>query len=361
MTSSTLPSPEAMFAALRDRDASFEGLFIAAIRTTGIFCRPGCPARTPLFENVAFFPSTTGALAAGYRPCKRCKPMAPKGVAPEWLAGLLDAVESERSRRWRDRDLVALGLEPRRVRRWFLAEHGLTFHAYQRARRLGLALGALQAGKDVTSSALDAGFDSESGFREAFGKLFARLPSRGRATGLIEVLRLTSPLGPLLAGVLVLPDQDDQLVLLEFTDRRALERQLEELGRRTAAVFAPAGKPRALFEQLSQQLAEYFAGERQHFDLPIAAPGTPFQERVWAALQEIPFGRTESYGELAARLDKPGASRAVGHANGQNRLALVIPCHRVIRSDGSLSGYGGGLWRKQALLDLEAKAKRAAE
>ena len=241
MERASLPSADTMYAALRDRDASFEGVFVAAIRTTGIFCRPGCPARTPNRENVAWYPGTAEALAAGFRPCKRCRPMAPVGEAPDWLAPLLAAVEEDRTRRWRDRDLVALGLEPRRVRRWFLAHHGMTFHAYQRARRLGLALGALQAapgGGDgatrpgpasVGEVALDAGFESESGFREAFARLFDASPRATREAGRIEVGRLTSPLGPLLFGVLVEPPErggSESLVLLEFTDRRALESQL---------------------------------------------------------------------------------------------------------------------------------------
>lgn len=359
MEQTVLPTPEVMYAALSSRDRSFEGIFIAAIRTTGIFCRPGCPARTPRLENVIFYPTTGNALAAGYRPCKRCLPMAPLGEAPDWLGPLLAQVERERSRRWRDRDLVGLGLEPRRVRRWFLTNHGMTFHAYQRARRLGLALGALQEGGDVTGCALDAGFASESGFREAFGQLFALTPGAGRSASLIEISRVITPLGPMVAGLLIEDVKEEgkrqSVALLEFTDRRALERQLEELGRRTGAVFAPAAGKRPLFDELCAQLDEYFRGERKDFDLPLALPGSPFQLEVWRALSEIPSGETQSYGELAEKIGHPGASRAVGRANGQNRLAILVPCHRVIRSDGSLSGYGGGLWRKQALLDLEQK------
>ncbi|MDF1798617.1 MAG: methylated-DNA--[protein]-cysteine S-methyltransferase [Planctomycetota bacterium] len=365
MEGTSLPSTDTMYAALCERDASFEGVFVAAIRTTGIFCRPGCPARTPNPGNVAYFAGTAEALHAGYRPCKRCRPMAPAGAAPEWLAPLLAEVEADRTRRWRDRDLVALGLEPKRVRRWFLAHHGMTFHAYQRARRLGLALGALQAagadGSDagpradatISDVALDVGFASESGFREAFGKLFQATPTASRVGGRIEVGRLTTPLGPMLFGVLVEPGGRESLVLLEFTDRRALEGQLTAMVKRTGAVLAPGSDQTELAAELCDQLAEYFAGERRDFDLAIGAPGTPFQEQVWAALQAIPYGETRSYADIAAVVGRPGATRAVGTTNGKNRIAVVIPCHRVVRSDGSLSGYGGGLWRKQALLDLE--------
>lgn len=370
MERTSLPTVDTMYEALRDRDASFEGVFVAAIRTTGIFCRPGCPARTPNPGNVAYYAGTAEALNAGYRPCKRCRPMAPAGEAPEWLAPLLAEVEADRTRRWRDRDLVALDLEPKRVRRWFLANHGMTFHAYQRARRLGLALGALQAAPPAlapsegsgTSSrgdaaisevALEAGFASESGFREAFSKLFQATPTASRSNGRIEVGRLTTPLGPMLFGVLVDPNGAESLVLLEFTDRRALESQLAAMVKRTGAVLAPGSDLTELAADLRDQLAEYFAGERRDFDLSLGAPGTPFQEQVWAALQTIPYGETRSYADIATAVGRPGATRAVGTTNGKNRIAVVIPCHRVVRSDGSLSGYGGGLWRKQALLDLE--------
>lgn len=357
-----------MYAALAARDTSFEGVFVAAIRTTGIFCRPGCPARTPRRENVAWFRGSAEALAAGFRPCKRCRPMEPVGAAPDWLAPLLLAVEHDRSRRWRDRDLVARGLEPRRVRRWFLEHHGMTFHAYHRARRLGLALGALQtspeaphkAGNDqVSEVALDTGFESESGFREAFGRLFHATPTASRSQGRIEVGRLTSPLGPLVFGVLIEPSgapecpESESLALLEFTDRRALEGQLTSLAERTGALVAPASESCALASELALQLAEYFAGERRSFELPLKAPGTAFQEAVWRELQRVPYGETRSYADIAAAVGRPGATRAVGTTNGKNRIAIVIPCHRVVRADGSLSGYGGGLWRKRALLELE--------
>ena len=352
-----------MYAALCDRDISFEGVFVAAIRTTGIYCRPGCPAPTPNRENVAFYPGTSEALAAGFRPCKRCRPMAPVGASPEWLVPLLAAVEEDRSRRWRDRDLVELGLEPRRVRRWFLAQHGMTFHAYQRARRLGLALGVLQGERGAEDAAvgevaLDAGFGSESGFREAFGKLFDGPPTAARGRGRVEVGRLTTPLGPMLFGVHVEPDGTESLALLEFTDRRALEAQLTAMVRRTGAVLAPCSDHTGVAADLRGQLAEYFAGDRREFDVPLAAPGTSFQEAVWARLLEIPYGETRSYADVAAAVGRPGATRAVGTTNGKNRIAIVIPCHRVVRSDGSLSGYGGGLWRKRALLELEGAAPR---
>lgn len=372
-------SADTMYRALAERDGRFVGQFIAAIRTTGIFCRPGCPARTPRPENVVFYSTPREALAAGFRPCKRCTPMATPGDAPAWLKPLLAAVEHDTTRRWRDRDVTALGLDPKRVRRWFLREHTMTFHAYQRARRLGVALGTLQTGAPVTEVALESGFDSESGFREAFAKLFKAAPKQARPT-LIEIARLSTPLGPMLAGVRLggearpapnqplsdtnhgaLCDAGPALVLLEFTDRRALETQLATLAKRFDATLVPRASNAPIWRALEQQLAAYFAGALQAFDLPLAAPGTPFQTAVWSALLDIPYGRTCSYGELAAATGRPGASRAVGTANGANRIAIVIPCHRVIHKDGGLSGYAGGVTRKRALLDLEAQAAHRAD
>ena len=369
MERTSLPPESVMYAALRDRDASFEGVFVAAIRTTGVFCRPGCPARAPDREHVTWYPGTTAALAAGFRPCERCRPMTPPGAAPDWLAPLLAAVEEDRTRPWRDRDLTALGLEPRRVRRWFLANHGLTFHAYQRAGRLSLALGTLQDGDptapgedgaaaSLSEVALEAGLASESGFREALARLVDASPTAPRDAGRIEVGRLTTPLGPMLFGVRITPAGDEALVLLEFTDRRALEAQLTAMVRRTGAVLAPATERSALAADLRDQLTEYFAGERRAFDLAVEVPGTPFQEAVWTRLVAIPYGETRSYADVAAEVGRPGATRAVGTTNGKNRVAIVVPCHRVVRADGSLSGYGGGVRRKRALLELEGAAQR---
>jgi AraC family transcriptional regulator, regulatory protein of adaptative response / methylated-DNA-[protein]-cysteine methyltransferase len=168
MTLLTLPPEAEMYEALVRRDGEYEGVFLVAVDTTGIFCRPTCPARRPRPENVRFFSSARDALLAGYRACRRCRPLEPAGAAPAWLRGLLEEVEADPSRRWRDEDLRALELEPARVRRWFLRAHGMTFHAFQRARRLGAALSRIGAGEDLTRAGYDAGWESPSGFRDAF-------------------------------------------------------------------------------------------------------------------------------------------------------------------------------------------------
>ena len=157
---------------------------------------------------------------------------------------------------------------------------------------------------------------------------------------------IESPLGPLIAGA-----DDRGICLLEFSDRRMLEAQLAAVARRLRRSLVPGAHP--LLDRLRTQLGEYFAGSRTAFDLPLNAPGTPFQERVWSALLAIPFGELRSYEQIAVAIGAPTAVRAVGRANGMNRIAIVIPCHRVVGKDGTPTGYGGGIWRKQRLLDLE--------
>jgi AraC family transcriptional regulator of adaptative response/methylated-DNA-[protein]-cysteine methyltransferase len=341
-----LPSRERMLAAFLGRDATFEGVFVTAVHTTGIFCRPTCPARKPRPEHVEFYASPRDALLAGYRPCARCRPLEPAGAAPSWLRDLLAAVEREPVRRWRESDLHDRGLHPERVRRWFRREHGMTFHDYCRSRALGHALGRLQKGDDVTTTALDHGYDSLSGFHEAFRKHFGESPTaaRGRRPVLLE--RLVTPLGPMIAGA-----SDEGLCLLEFADRRMLPTEFEWLRRRWNAAFATGPHPH--LAGIRRELAEYFAGTRRTFETPLATPGSEFQRAVWAELRTIPFGTTRSYAQQARALGRPAAVRAVARANGDNRIAIVIPCHRVIGSDGQLTGYGGGLWRKQRLIDHE--------
>ena len=355
MQTTTGPSHTEMLAAIMSRDTSYDGLFVTAVHTTGIFCRPSCPAKKPRPEHVSFYPSAREALVAGYRPCLRCRPLEASGSAPDWLRPLLVEVETDPARRWRDADLRRLELNPDRVRRWFLAQHTMTFHAYTRARRLGLALGRIQGGEPVTSAALDHGYDSLSGFNQAFRRLFGEAPTRTRDVRRLAVLRLPTPLGAMVAAA-----DDDGLHLLEFADRRMLETQIKRLRRRLEAVFVPGSQ--AVLDQTAHELAEYFAGERRHFTIPLAAAGTEFQMTVWKQLGRIPYATTVSYAVLARAIGQPAAVRAVARANGDNRLAIVIPCHRVIGADGKLTGYGGGLWRKQRLLELEqASAGRPAQ
>ncbi len=341
-----LPTRAAMLRAFQSRDAGFDGVFWTGVRTTGIFCRPTCPARAPKPENVEFFPSAREALAAGYRPCKRCAPLALPGDAPEWLRPLLAAVEQDPGRRWTDAGLRQAGYHPVRVRRWFQARHGLSFHGYCRARRLGEALGRIRHGEPVTRAALDQGYESLSGFHEAFRKLTGRSPTAARDATRLTVSRIPTPLGAMVAVA-----SDAALCLLEFGERRALETELAKLQRARNGLFVPGTN--GVLDQTAAELAAYFAGELRAFGLPLEPVGTPFQRQVWGQLRRIPFGTTCSYAAVAEAVGRPKAVRAVGTANGANPIPVIIPCHRVVGADGSLTGYGGGLWRKKRLLELE--------
>jgi AraC family transcriptional regulator, regulatory protein of adaptative response / methylated-DNA-[protein]-cysteine methyltransferase len=340
---------EEMLKALGARDRSYDGLFYAAVTTTGVFCRPSCPARDPRPEHVEFYATTREALVAGFRPCKRCRPLDPEAGTPEWAARLIGRVEADPAARVSDADLRAEGLDPAAVRRWFQKTHGMTFQAYCRARRLGDAFVALRAGDALDDVVFEHGWGSHSGFRTAFGKLAGAPPAAAAAApdgSLIRLAWMETPVGPLVAGAI-----GDALVMLEYPDRRMLETQLDTLRRRFGRPLAPGESP--LFDRLREQLGEYFAGRRRAFELPLEYPGTPFQRRVWDALLRIPYGETRTYAELARELGAPRAARAVGTANGANRLAILIPCHRVIAAGGGLGGYGGGLWRKLRLLETE--------
>ncbi|HET9948057.1 MAG TPA: trifunctional transcriptional activator/DNA repair protein Ada/methylated-DNA--[protein]-cysteine S-methyltransferase [Longimicrobiales bacterium] len=346
-----LPPEHIMLDAFLGRDAAYDGIFVTAVRTTGIFCRPVCPARRPKPEHVAFFRTPREALLAGFRPCRRCRPLEPIGAAPDWLRPLLDLVEQDPARRWTDGDVRARGLSPERVRRWFKRHHGMTFQAYNRARRLGAALGRMQVGESVGRAAFDAGWDSLSGFQEAFRRYFGDTPTALDGATLVRVTRVATPLGPMLAGA-----TDDALVLLEFVDRRMLEAQIARLRSRLGAVFAPGTN--AVLEKVERELGAYFRGALAEFTVPLRLAGTPFELEVWEELRRIPYGETRSYAGLAQAIGRPAAVRAVGRANGCNALAVVVPCHRVVGADGRLVGYGGGLWRKQRLLELERAAAR---
>jgi AraC family transcriptional regulator of adaptative response/methylated-DNA-[protein]-cysteine methyltransferase len=339
------PSRKEMWRAFRESDASYDGIFYTGVRTTGIFCRPSCPARKPKESNVEFFTTVNDALFAGYRACRRCDPL---GVerSPAWMKRLLADIEAAPDRRVRDADLRRRGIEPATVRRHFQRRYGMTFQAYCRSRRLGNALQDLRNGSEIDDVVFTNGYESHSGFRDAFLKTFGQPPARGRGVDPIVVSWIESPLGPLVAGA-----TSDGICLLEFTQRRMLEAQMATIRRRFGAAIVP-GRNRHL-DRLEGELREYFAGARRIFTVPLRFPGSAFEERVWSALLRIPYGGTVSYESLARGLGRPGASRAVGNANGRNRIAIVIPCHRVVTKAGTLGGYGGGMWRKHALLHLE--------
>ena len=329
-------------------DPSYDGIFFTAVRTTGIFCRPSCRARKPLPSNIEFFASVREALFAGYRPCKRCDPALPQDGAPAWVKQVLAEVEQHPDQRLQDADLRRIGVDPARVRRYFLQHYGMTFHAYCRGRRLTGALRLLRSGAALDDVALGSGWDSHSGFRDAFAKTFGAAPGKGASAACIVTTAIDTPLGPAIAGA-----TDEGLCLLEFTDRRMLEAQLKRLQSMLKQPLVPGEHPH--LARTREELARYFDGALTDFTVPLVFRGTAFEERVWRELLLIPSGETISYAELARRVQSPGAQRAVGRANGMNRISIIIPCHRVVNSDGKLGGYGGGLWRKHWLLALEKR------
>lgn len=347
----TLPPHEEMVRAMLSGDGTYDGVFLTAVKTTGIFCLPSCrPPRRPKPENVEFFGTVRESLFAGYRPCKLCRPLELDGQSPVWVEQLMTRVEQAPQERLQASDLKALGLSPERVRRWFQEHYGMTFSEWCRGRRLSEAFTRIREGADLDDVALGHGYGSHSGFREAFGQAFGTPPGSAQATECVTTNMIDSPVGRMLAAT-----TEKGICLLEYTDRRMLERNLATMRQRFAMPVVP-GEHKWL-KMLGEELKDYFEGRRQDFTVPVAPRGTPFQERVWNELRQIPHGETISYQELAKRIDQPSAVRAVANANGQNRINILIPCHRVIGKNGELTGYGGGLWRKRVLLDLEQRAK----
>jgi AraC family transcriptional regulator, regulatory protein of adaptative response / methylated-DNA-[protein]-cysteine methyltransferase len=356
-TPELLPPRETMYRALVNRDPSFEGIFFVGVRTTGIFCRPTCSARKPAVQNVDFFATSKEALHDGYRPCLRCNPVEANTRAPKLIERLREEVERAPDGRLTDKELAALSIDPSTARRQFKRHYGMTFQAYHRARRMGLALRQVRHGGRVDEARNGSGFGSESGFREAFARIFGEPPTSAKTKPGLFAERIDTPLGPMLAIA-----DDAGLRLLEFLERRAMERELSILRKRLRTNVVP-GEHQHL-DALRSQMAAYFVGKNLEFSIPVAPVGSDFQLRAWKILRSIPVGETRSYSWMAKSLGDSSARRAVGRANGTNMICIVIPCHRVIRADGTLCGYGGGLWRKKWLLDHErryAHRERRAE
>lgn len=335
-----------MYEASYTKDVSFEGIFWMGVKTTGIFCRPTCTARKPKFENVEFFFSTKDAMLKGYRPCKVCRPLENLNATPQYIKELLKEIAEDPTLKFKDYDLVKRGLEPATVRRWFLKHHGLTFHAFQRMSKLNTAFKKLQQGASVTDVAFDTGYESLSGFNDSFKNIFGVSPKNNTTEKIIDLKRIETMLGTMIACA-----DENGICLLEFSDRKALPTELKSIAEYCKANIMQGENPH--FHTLEKQLSEYFEGKRTKFTVPLSLVGTAFQKEVWNILQEIPYGATRSYREQADILGNPKSVRAVANANGLNKISILIPCHRVVGSNGQLTGYGGGIWRKQKLLELE--------
>lgn len=342
-----LPPEDELYQALLRRDPGYEGRALVGVTSTGIYCRLTCPARKPKVQNCRWFADAQAAEAAGFRPCLRCHPRGAEAEGDRLVASLLAALRADPGRNWSEADLVAAGHDPSTVRRTFRRHFGRSFLAVAREQRLRAGVETLRKGAAVIDAQLDSGFDSASGFRAAFTRLFGQAPARMRE-GCALADWIDTPLG----GMIAVADED-ALHLLEFTDRKVLA---EGLRRLSAILGGRIGLGRtAIHDHIEAELGAYFAAHSGRFDTPIALHGTEFQRSVWQGLLAIPAGETRSYAQLAAAVGRPRAVRAVAAANANNRLAVIVPCHRVIGSDGSLTGYAGGLWRKQKLIEIERK------
>lgn len=337
---------DTLYEALLNRDPSYDGRVYVCVASTGIFCRLTCPARKPKRENCTFYETVAECIDAGFRPCKRCKPTTPQASADPVVKPLIEALEGKPGYRWREPDIVRMGLDPSTVRRAFKRHFGMTFLEMARQRRLQEGFSTLAEGGKVIDAQITAGFESPSAFREAFAKILGQAPGTFSQDPMLFADWVPSPLGPLIAVT-----DRTQLHLLEFLDRRALPTEFRKL---QGFAKGNIGFGRTeITDQIQDELRLFFDGSSGVFETKLALHGSTFTRDVWRELLKIPAGGTRSYSELARELGRPEAVRAVARANGANQIAIVVPCHRVLGADGSLTGYGGGLWRKQRLIELE--------
>ena len=335
--------------AFERRDRSWDGRVIGAVRTTGIYCKPSCPARRPRRENVEFFLEAAAARAAGYRPCLRCKPDEvgrDRGAVARAIRLIEEAEEAPSLAEL----AAAVGYAPHHFQRLFTRDVGVSPAQYARALRAKRAQTELKEDKSVTDAIYDSGYSAPSRFYADAKERLGMTPSAWRDGGRGETIRWTvvsSALGPLLVaatakGICRLTFEDDERSLRRIFPNATLVQDEGSMGELVAGALAAVERPSTAPE------------------LPIDVAGTAFQEAVWRELRKIPPGETRSYAQIAAAVGKPGAVRAAGSANGANHVAVLIPCHRVVRSDGSLGGYGGGIDRKRKLLEAEqATAQRS--
>jgi AraC family transcriptional regulator of adaptative response/methylated-DNA-[protein]-cysteine methyltransferase len=343
-------SDEARWAAVRTRAAAADGQFYYSVCSTGVYCRPSCPSRTPRRANVAFHASPLAAEAAGFRACLRCRPneapLAERQAAAVARACRLidDAIEAP------DLDTLAqaCGMSRFHFHRVFKAHTGITPKAYAAARRAGRLRQQLAQAPSVTAAAYGAGFNSSGRFYAASNGVLGMTPLRYRAGGSGEAIRFAVA-GCTLGALLVAATDKGICAILLGDDPDALVRDLQDRFPKAELLGAEAD-----FERTVAQVVAFVEAPRIGLDLPLDVRGTAFQQRVWQALRQIPAGQTVSYAELAARLGMPRAARAVAGACAANPVAIAIPCHRVVRLGGAISGYRWGVERKKTLLEREA-------
>lgn len=347
----TLNKKKIYYKALLEKNSAYEGAFYVGVKTTGVFCRPTCSARKPKFENCEFFSTAKEALFASFRPCQRCRPLSHPNEVTSLVKKLVEMIETNPEKRWKSADLYQLNIDPSTARRQFQKRFGMTFLEYARARRMGIAMKQIREGSAVIDVQLATGYDSSSGFRDAFSRIMGAPPTQANQL-LLKAAWIDTILGPMIAIA-----DEDGLYLLEFVDRRGLEREVQHLRKKLKVAIIPGET--AIIQHIENEINQYFKGEIDEFKTPLHILGTTFQKMVWQELMKIPFGETRSYLDIAKYLNRPTAFRAVALANGANQLAIVIPCHRVINTNGKLGGYGGGISRKEWLLEHELKIKKS--
>lgn len=331
---------------LGTRNTQYDGTYFTAVKTTGIFCHPSCRARTPKAKNVVFYDTIQEALQNGFRPCKVCKPMEKIGETPDYIQDVIAMLQQNPHQKISDEDLKNKGIEPHTIRRWFKKNYNITFHAFQRMLRINYAFTNIKGGKTITHAAFESGYESLSGFNESYRSIFGASASQSKEQNIINTLRFSSPIGSMIACA-----TSDGICLLGFIGQKRMEDQLVAIQKELNAVILPGKNPHLI--QVEQEMNEYFDGERKCFSVPLDILGTPFRKQVWDALLAIPYGKTVSYKDQAIAINNLKAIRAVASANGANKISIIIPCHRVIGSNGSLTGYGSGLHKKSWLLNFE--------
>ncbi len=326
-------SKKEFYQALIDKNTEYEGVFYVGVKTTGVFCRPTCPARKPKFENCEFYDTAEQALLASFRPCKRCQPLSHPNHVSKLVQTLVEAIEENPEKRWHDKDFRELSVDVSTARRQFKKRFGMTFVQYARARRMGLAMKQIRKGDAVIDAQLSTGYESSSGFRDAFFRIMGAAPTKVGHRQILKASWLDTPLGPMIAIA-----DEYELYLLEFVDRRGLEREVERLRQKTKSAIVP-GHTQPI-SSIENELSQYFDGKLTEFKTPTHYIGSSFQQQVWEELKKIPAGETRSYLDIAAAIGKPSAFRAVAQANGANQLAIIVPCHRVINTNGAF----GWVW-----------------
>jgi AraC family transcriptional regulator of adaptative response/methylated-DNA-[protein]-cysteine methyltransferase len=344
------------WAAVLRRDRAAEGAFIVAVRTTGVYCRPWCASRTPRRENVRFYPDRAAAEAAGFRPCKRCRP----DQAPPWqqraaaIVAACRTIEEAEEPPSLDALAEAAGMSRFYFQRAFKAVTGTTPRAYAAARRAERLRRELTQDGRIVDAIYDAGFNSSGRFYAAAPELLGMAPTTYRRGGDGETIRFA--VGHCSLGALLVAATERGICAISLgDDPEALVHDLERRFSRATLVGGDGA-----FERLVATVAGFVEQPARGLDLPLDVRGTAFQQRVWQALRAIPAGATAGYGEIAARIGAPGAGRAVARACASNPLAVAIPCHRVVHGDGTLSGYRWGVERKRELLAREANERAGA-